>query len=77
MKLKTVAQIAKEVGIERERVGYLLHKAKIEPSARAGSVRLYLPEVTQIVRQLNQVPRYDLRSGNIHSILSRFSVIVA
>jgi len=77
MELKTVAQIAKEVGIERERVSYLLHKAKIEPAARAGSVRLYQPEVAQIVRRLNQVPRYDLRAGNIRSILSRYPAIVA
>ena len=77
MKLKTVAQIAKEVGIERERVDYLLHKAKIEPAARAGSVRLYQPEVSQIIRRLDKVPRYDLRTASIQTILSQYPAIVA
>jgi DNA-binding transcriptional MerR regulator len=77
MELRTVAQIAKEVGIERERVDYLLHKAKLKPAARAGSVRLYQPEVTQIIWQLNKVPRYDLRTANIETILSQYPAIVA
>lgn len=48
--LVTTADIARECQVLRGRVNYVLMAQHIEPSARAGSVRLYRPITIERVR---------------------------
>jgi DNA-binding transcriptional MerR regulator len=67
----TISQIGQRLGLEPDRIAYLLRKAKIEPKARAGTVRLYEPVVIQLIDKLNAVPRYDLRHHRIQSVMTQ------
>lgn len=75
MTLLTTGSIAEQLGADRDRVSYLIRKAKINPIGRAGMVRLYPPETISVVRELIGVRR--LRAAEIESILAQFPAVVA
>ena len=73
MSFVTTGQMAEQLGVDRDRVCYLLRKAKIRPVARAGLTRLYPPETLAIVKRLEKSPRLD--TAKIEAIMSRFPAI--
>ena len=75
MSFLTTGQIAELLELDRDRVCYLLRKAKIQPVARAGLTRLFSPETLTIIKQLERPARLDVTK--IQRIMSRFPAIVA
>ena len=50
MDILTVGDIAKELGVDRDAVGYAIRKAKVEPLGRAGIVRLFPGSAVETVK---------------------------
>lgn len=50
----TSGSIAEQLGVDRDRVAYLLRKARVKPLGRAGIVKVYPEKTVEIVADLLQ-----------------------
>jgi hypothetical protein len=50
--METTGTIAKQLGIDRELVDYLIRKGRVRPVGRAGIVRVFAPEAVKQVAAL-------------------------
>ena len=75
MRLLTTGMIAEHLHADRDRVSYLLRKARIQPVCRAGMVRLYGPEIVPVIRELLGSKR--IQASEIELVLARYPMVVA
>ncbi len=52
MGYKTVSDIVKETRSDRARVGYAIERARIEPTARVGTIRLFTVEQAEEIKRI-------------------------